>query len=167
MKIYTKKGDDGTTSLIGGNRVAKCSSRVQAYGDADELISYLGVVRAHCTAAKMQEELLEIQKQLMDVSSHLACDGVCEWLKDLQTETWLEFLEDRLDQMTAAMPAKFAFVIPGPPALSAEIHVARTICRRCERSIVAIESKTPSDNECLRYVNRLSDYLFALARTVE
>ena len=167
MKIYTKKGDDGTTSLIGGKRVAKCSSRVQAYGDADELISYLGVVRAHCPDSEIQNELLEIQKHLMNVSSHLACEGECEWLKPLEIDSLLVFLEGRIDKMTASLPEKFSFVIPGPPALSAELHVARTICRRCERSVTAIESKTEADLQCSRYLNRLSDYLFALARITE
>ena len=171
MKLYTKTGDEGTTGLIGGKRVKKCDPRVCAYGDADELISYLGVVRAHAgdvAAAKPYcEELFQIQRHLFDISSYLACDGKCSFLPPLEAEVKLSFLEERIDKLTELLPKKFSFVIPGPPAISAELHVARTICRRCERSIVAIEPKTASDADCSRYLNRLSDYLFALAQVLD
>ena len=170
MKLYTKTGDEGTTSLLGGQRVSKCSSRVCAYGDADELMSYLGVVRSHAqdseTARRYCDDLLQIQKHLFEVSSWLACDGPCSWLAPLDIGAKLAFLEERIDALTALLPKKFSFVIPGPPALSAELHTARTICRRCERSAVAIEAKSASDIDCTKYLNRLSDYLFALAQVV-
>ncbi|MBP5505962.1 MAG: cob(I)yrinic acid a,c-diamide adenosyltransferase [Bacteroidales bacterium] len=171
MKIYTKKGDDGTTSLVGGRRVLKCDSRVEAYGDADELISYLGVVRAHLlqydSLAPMADEIFLIQQHLMDISAHLACDCEQDFLRPLKEEEWLAFLESSIDKMTALLPPKFSFIIPGPPAVAAECHVARTICRRCERKVVAIAAKMASDATCARYLNRLSDYLFALAQIVE
>ena len=171
MKLYTKTGDGGTTCLIGGKRVKKCDPRVCAYGDADELISYLGVIRAHAygdTAAESYcEDLFQIQRHLFDISSYLACDGQCSFLPPLDTDTKLAFLESKIDKLTESLPKKFSFVIPGPPAISAELHVARTICRRCERSIVAIEPKTDSDADCSKYLNRLSDYLFALAQVLE
>ncbi len=167
MKIYTKKGDDGTTSLIGGRRVSKCDSRVEAYGDADELISYLGVVRAHAQGEPFCSDLLQIQQHLMVVSSYLACDSAPEWLPDLDIESKLKFLESRIDKMSEQLPSRFSFVIPGPPALAAELHFARTICRRCERRICAIEQKNGTDAGCERYVNRLSDYLFTLAQVVD
>lgn len=171
MKLYTKTGDEGTTGLIGGKRVKKCDPRVCAYGDADELISYLGVVRAHAgdvpAAAGYCEDLLQIQRHLFDISSYLASDGPCDFLPPLQAGEKIAFLEKKIDRLTELLPKKFSFVIPGPPAISAELHVARTICRRCERSIVAIEPKTGSDADCSRYLNRLSDYLFALAQVLE
>ena len=169
MKLYTKKGDDGTTSLIGGKRVKKCDARVEAYGTADELISWLGLVRAHLGPEfqDYQGDVLEIQKHLMDISAWLACETEVDFLRPLEIDKWMSFLEGRLDSLTALLGEKFSFVIPGPPAASAECHVARTVCRRCERDIVAIEQKTPADALCLRYINRLSDYLFALAQVVE
>lgn len=170
MKLYTKTGDEGTTSLLGGHRVSKCSSRVCAYGDTDELMSYLGVVRSHASdsAAGKQycDDLLHIQKHLFEISSRLACEEPCSWLQPLEIEAKLSFLEEKIDRLTALLPKKFSFVIPGPPALSAELHTARTICRRCERSAVAIEAKSASDTECAKYLNRLSDYLFALAQVI-
>ncbi len=170
MKLYTKTGDEGSTSLVGGQRVKKDSSRVCAYGDVDELISYLGVVRAHAEALQDAgldcDNLLKIQQHLFEISSHLACEGKCEWLKPLDIDDKLAFLEERIDKLTALLPKTFSFVIPGPPAVSAELHVARTICRRCERSAVAIEGRTASDIDCTKYLNRLSDYLFALAQVV-
>ncbi len=167
MKIYTKKGDDGTTSLIGGRRVSKCDSRVEAYGDADELISYLGVVRAHAQTEPICSDLLQIQQHLMIVSSYLACDSAPEWLPSLDVESKLQFLESRIDKMSERLPSRFSFVIPGPPALAAELHFARTICRRCERRICAIGQENGTDASCARYVNRLSDYLFTLAQVVD
>ena len=171
MKIYTKKGDDGTTSLVGGRRVKKCDSRVEAYGDADELISYLGVVRAHFDQFEALKEhssnLFTIQQHLMDISAHLACDCEQDFLRPLKPDEWMPFLEENIDKMAELLPKKFCFIIPGPPAVVAECHVARTICRRCERKVVAIEPGTASDAICARYLNRLSDYLFTLAQTVE
>ena len=170
MKLYTKTGDEGSTSLVGGHRVSKCNSRVCAYGDVDELISYLGVVRAHAEALQDAglycDDLLQIQQHLFEISSYLASDGECSLLKPLEIEVKLAFLEKKIDELTELLPAKFSFVIPGPPAVSSELHVARTICRRCERSAVAIEGRTASDVDCTKYLNRLSDYLFALAQVV-
>lgn len=103
----------------------------------------------------------------MDISAHLACDCEQDFLRPLKPDEWMPFLEDNIDKMTELLPKKFCFIIPGPPAAAAECHVARTICRRCERKVVAIEHKTTSDAICARYLNRLSDYLFTLAQIVE
>lgn len=103
----------------------------------------------------------------MDISAHLACDCEQDFLRPLKPDEWMPFLEDNIDKMTELLPKKFCFIIPGPPAVAAECHVARTICRRCERKVVAIEHKTTSDAICARYLNRLSDYLFTLAQIVE
>ena len=146
--------------------MSKCSNRVCTYGDVDELISYLGLIRAHAEGNTFCEDLFLIQQHLFEISSYFACEGECGFLKPLEIESKLAFLEERIDRLTELLPKKFSFVIPGPPALSAELHVARTICRRCERSAVAIETKNAADADCTKYLNRLSDYLFALAQVV-
>lgn len=161
MKIYTKTGDTGTTSLVGGTRVSKAHPRVMTYGDLDELISILGLLR--CETADADLPLRRIQIHLMNVSAHLANDGRSTKLKPLD-ETETAFLEIEIDRMTALLPPQTAFVLPGEPHASSLAHVARTVCRRAERSAVQIEEKTAQDAAAIRYVNRLSDYLFTLAR---
>lgn len=161
MKIYTKTGDSGTTSLVGGTRVSKAHPRVMTYGDLDELISCLGLLR--CETEGRDLPLRRIQVHLMSVSAHLANDGRSTKLKPLD-EGETDFLESEIDRMTAAVPPQTAFIIPGEPRAAALAHVARTICRRAERSAVQIEDHSAQDALALKYVNRLSDYLFALAR---
>lgn len=166
MAIYTKTGDEGTTSLVTGRRVSKCSPRVEAYGDADELISYLAVLRCSVIgtdAAAESSTLKRIQLKLMNVSAWLACDEPAAKLQPL-SECEVQFLEAEIDRITALLPKQDSFIIPSPPQASAQCHYARTICRRCERRIVAIEDKTEQDVHCMKYINRLSDYLFVLAR---
>ena len=161
MKIYTKTGDAGTTSLVGGTRVSKAHPRVMTYGDLDELISYLGLLR--CETAGKELPLRRIQIHLMNVSAHLANDGRSLKLKPLD-EAETAFLESEIDRMTAELPPQTAFVLPGEPHAASLAHVARTVCRRAERSAVGIEPKTDQDAIAIRYINRLSDYLFTLAR---
>lgn len=161
MKIYTKTGDAGTTSLVGGTRVSKAHPRVMTYGDLDELISCLGLLR--CETAGRDLPLRRIQIHLMNVSAHLANDGRSLKLKPLD-EAETAFLESEIDRMTAELPPQTAFILPGEPHAASLAHVARTICRRAERSAVQIDPKTDQDALALRYVNRLSDYLFTLAR---
>ena len=168
MKIYTKTGDDGTTSLVGGTRVSKACPRVQAYGDLDELISHLGLLRCFCIDHKelfahTDETLRRIQEDLMLISAHFAADSGQSRLKPLE-ENMSAFLEEEIDNMTAALPQQKAFILPSAPEISAKCHIARTVCRRAERSAVAIEDADANDLAGRRYVNRLSDYLFTLAR---
>jgi len=160
MKIYTKTGDAGTTSLVGGTRVSKAHPRVMTYGDLDELISYLGLIRCEVDP---ELPLRRIQIHLMNVSAHLANDGRTAKLKPLD-EAETAFLESEIDRMTAALPPQTAFVLPGEPRAASLAHVARTVCRRAERSAVQIDDKRDQDVLALRYINRLSDYLFTLAR---
>ncbi|MBR5074085.1 MAG: cob(I)yrinic acid a,c-diamide adenosyltransferase [Bacteroidales bacterium] len=177
MKIYTKTGDQGTTSLVGGKRVFKNDPRVEAYGDADELISYLGLIIAESenpantaeTATKIRKDLLRIQQVLMKVSAFFAMpeEGTGKALKPMEDEE-ITFLEQSIDEMTGQIPPLKAFVIPGAPIQAAHCHVARTICRRVERRSINLHS-TDQDLEnnlskCKQYLNRLSDYLFTLAR---
>lgn len=161
MKIYTKTGDAGTTSLVGGTRVSKAHPRVMTYGDLDELISLLGLLR--CETAEEDLPLRRIQIHLMNASAHLANDGRSTKLKPLD-EGETAFLEEEIDRMTAALPPQKAFVLPGEPRASSLAHVARTVCRRAERSAVQIDDKSEQDEVAIRYINRLSDYLFTLAR---
>ena len=177
MKIYTKTGDKGTTSLVGGKRVFKNDPRVEAYGDADELISYLGLIIAESenpantakTATQIRRDILRIQQTLMIISAFLAMpeEGTGKALKPME-ESETEFLEKGIDDMTGQMPPQKAFVIPGRPRQAALCHVARTVCRRVERRCVNIHSTNEELEEnlvkCKTYINRLSDYLFTLAR---
>lgn len=162
MKIYTKTGDAGTTSLAGGERVAKNSERVMAYGDLDELVSWLGVLRSE-TDASCGATLRSIQEDLMIVSAHFAAGRELPRLKKLDADR-VAFLEKETDALTARLPVQDSFLLPSGPRPSADCHVARTVCRRAERSAVAIPSRTEQDALGMKYLNRLSDYLFTLAR---
>lgn len=170
MKIYTKGGDKGTTSLVGGKRVPKNHPRVEAYGDLDELISFIGIIISDTGIDEVKANLLKIQQDLMLISAHFASDGSSKALKDIKEED-IEFMEKEIDRMTALLPPQTAFILPGAPRVSSECHVARTICRRAERHALAIgtggeanETVTEQTGRGMRYLNRLSDYLFTLAR---
>lgn len=165
MKIYTKTGDDGTTSLFSGGRVSKIHLRVEAYGTIDELNSVLGVARAAKPHAQTDAWLERIQNQLFHLGADLATplDAKSEWVvrMDAATVTWLE---ETIDAMTAELPPLTAFILPGGTLSAAHIHVARTICRRVERIVVALQNQEPIGEHVLNYLNRLSDFLFTLAR---
>ena len=170
MKVYTKTGDKGTTSLVGGKRVPKNHPRVEAYGDVDELISYLGLIICDTDGAHEQELLRKIQKDLMLVSAHFASDGSFKKLKEISEED-VTLLESEIDIMTGEMPPQIAFILPGDPRVASECHVARTICRRAERHALAILQEYQEGELAgtqlelgVRYLNRLSDYLFTLGR---
>jgi ATP:cob(I)alamin adenosyltransferase len=169
MKIYTKGGDGGQTSLIGGTRVAKNHPRVAAYGDVDELNAALGMIRAMLLhqsrpgPAALAEALQTIQTHLMSLSAHLANDGSFK-LPPLPEEN-ITFLEQAIDGMQEVLPPLKTFVLPGPPLAAAQCQWARTICRRAERAIISFEDETIASN-ILRYINRLSDYLFVLGRFI-
>ena len=170
MKIYTKGGDKGTTSLVGGKRVPKNHPRVEAYGDLDELISFIGIIISDVDIAQVKEDLMRIQENLMLVSAHFASDGSSKSLKGID-EGEIAFLENEIDRMTEQMPPQTAFILPGAPRVSSECHVARTICRRAERHAIAIGTGGDGNTQIseqveigMRYLNRLSDWLFTLAR---
>jgi len=164
MNIYTKTGDTGTTSLVGGDRVSKSCARVRAYGDLDELISWLGVIRSDVNKLPSGElPLRRIQIDLMNISSHFAAAKPVAKLKPLD-ESMVKFLEEQIDAITEWLPEQTTFILPGSPRASSECHVARTVCRRAERDAVAIENRTEQDDLGLKYLNRLSDYLFCVAR---
>ena len=162
MKIYTKTGDDGTTGLFGGDRVSKNDARVEAYGTIDELNASLGVARAAGVDAWTDAELGRIQSELFVAGAELACaEGKEAKLKmDLVSDAHIAALESGIDHAEGDLPPLKSFVLPGGSAGSAALHFARTVCRRAERRTLAAIGQ----HRVVRYLNRLSDYLFVLAR---
>ncbi len=167
MKIYTKTGDKGTTSLIGGTKVPKSHLRIEAYGTVDELNSCIGLCRDLLKNKKSRKLLLEIQDRLFTIGSSLACDPERETkmkIPDLQ-EADVELLENEIDKMNEALPPMKSFILPGGHKTVSSLHIARCICRRAERCCVRIEPEGhESDPIIIKYLNRLSDFLFVLAR---
>ncbi|MGH7270937.1 MAG: cob(I)yrinic acid a,c-diamide adenosyltransferase [Polyangiaceae bacterium] len=165
MKLYTKTGDDGTTGLFGGARIGKASARVDAYGTVDETNAAIGVARAAGQAAVVDGVLAAVQVDLFTLGAELACvAGREDKLKmTLLGESDIARLEHAIDEADAACPALKAFVLPGGSAQAASLHLARTVCRRAERAVLAMDDAPPR-REAVVYLNRLSDLLFALAR---
>jgi cob(I)alamin adenosyltransferase len=169
MKIYTRTGDAGGTALFGGTRVSKHDPRVAAYGDVDELNACLGTVRAQNDLASDLAEMLEhIQKALFAVGARLAdpAERIAERVvKVAVTQADIDQLENWIDRLEAELPPLRKFILPGGNRAGALLHLSRTVCRRAERSIVALGTEHV-DAHLLAYVNRLSDLLFVLARAV-
>ena len=167
MKIYTKTGDKGTTSLIGGTKVSKAHLRIEAYGTVDELNSYIGLCNDLLTDKDSNIILQEIQDRLFTIGSALACDPEKETkmkIPDLKEED-IALLEKEIDKMDAALPSMKSFILPGGHPTVSHLHIARCICRRAERSCVRLETGNNEVEPMIRkYLNRLSDYLFVLAR---
>ena len=167
LKIYTKTGDLGKTSLIGGTKVFKSHIRIETYGTVDELNSYIGLSSDHLTHTASKEILKEIQDRLFTIGSSLACDPEKEpkmKIPDLK-ESDIVLLEKEIDSMTAAIPAMKHFILPGGHVAVSTLHVARCVCRRCERLCVHMQQEDLFvDPLVIKYLNRLSDYLFVLAR---
>lgn len=165
MKIYTKKGDTGLTSLIGGTRVPKHHLRIESYGTVDELNSYIGLIRDHKINKASIEALLEIQDRLFTIGSHLAADPEKSKMKlpELHEEDIL-FLEHQIDAMDEELEEMRSFVLPGGHPVVSYAHVARCVCRRAERITVHLAEESSVDEKIIRYLNRLSDYLFTLSR---
>jgi cob(I)alamin adenosyltransferase len=167
MKIYTKTGDKGTTSLIGGTKVPKSHLRIEAYGTVDELNSYIGLCRDLLPDETIRVVLQEVQDRLFTIGSSLACDPVKEpkmKIPDLKEED-IVLLEKKIDGMNETMPVMKNFILPGGHPTVSHIHIARCICRRAERCCVRLEMENEeTDSIILKYMNRLSDYLFVLAR---
>jgi len=167
MKIYTKKGDSGTTGLIGGTRILKSSLRIEAYGTVDELNSYIGLIRDQDIAMQLKEQLLEIQDRLFTIGSSLAADPEKSTMKipDL-LESDIASLENWIDSMNVELPEMKFFILPGGHTTVSFCHVTRCVCRRAERIIVDLKQHEFVADLVLMYVNRLSDYLFVLARKI-
>jgi cob(I)alamin adenosyltransferase len=169
LKIYTKTGDNGTTSLIGGTKVPKSHLRIESYGTVDELNSYLGLCIDLLSDADAQKILREVQDRLFTIGSALACDPVKEpgmKLPDLK-ETDVQLLENEIDRMTAALPPMKNFILPGGHTTLSHLHIARCVCRRTERHCVRLELEGEEVAPLIiQYLNRLSDYLFVLSRYI-
>ncbi len=164
--IYTKTGDKGTTSLVGGTRVAKCDIRVEAYGTVDELNAHVGLLAEmiRSTDAVHYGLLKQVQNNLFIVQTLLATEKELPYeLPHLPADAVAQ-MEQAIDNLQAVLPPFRCFVIPGGNIQSAQCHVARTVCRRAERCIVALAQQAPVEEEICCYVNRLSDYLFILSR---
>ncbi len=167
MKIYTKGGDKGKTSLLSGTRVPKYHIRVEAYGTIDELTSYIGLLRAADIKSEYKDHLIEIQRRLFDISGLLACDKgkFIDKLNKIENKD-IEFLENNIDKIQENLPPLRAFVLPGGQYEVALAHICRTISRKAERRIVELADKETIDTKIIIYMNRLSDYFFVLARAI-
>ena len=166
MKVYTKTGDQGTTSLIGGTRVPKNNIRLEAYGGVDELNAHLGMVRSYTIPAENVQEIVEIQNVLFVIGARLATDDTvaAERQPAPCRSTDVERLERAIDRMDAALPPMRFFVLPGGNPVVSACHVARTVCRRVERRVLDMQEVVPVDPVILHYLNRLSDYLIVFSR---
>ncbi len=172
MKVYTKTGDTGTTALFGGTRVPKDHARIESYGTVDELNSYIGLIRDQEMKQHYKDILIEIQDRLFTVGAILATPPEKEVLKNGQKrlqnlgiiESDIELLEKEIDAMEDSLPQMTHFVLPGGHTTVSYCHIARCVCRRAERLAVHLSHNEPVADIAIKYLNRLSDYLFVLAR---
>ncbi|WP_430426843.1 cob(I)yrinic acid a,c-diamide adenosyltransferase [Maribacter litoralis] len=172
MKVYTKTGDDGTTGLFGGTRVPKHHIRIDSYGTVDELNSWLGLIRDQKIDEIHQQQLIVIQEHLFTVGAILATDPEKEILKNGEERlkitkvglSEIKFLEQAIDEMDGELPQMTHFILPGGHTTVSYCHIARTVCRRAERIATLLYESEPFDTNVLMFLNRLSDYLFVLAR---
>ena len=164
-KIYTRTGDDGRTGLFSGQRVDKDALRVDAYGTVDELNSAIGFAAVACDDASMLSTLRDIQKRLFDIGARL-CTTDQEMAAKLPAvdQSAIEAIERNIDAVSEPLPELKQFILPGGSELAARLHLARTVCRRAERCIVSLGHNEAVDPTLIRYTNRLSDLLFAMAR---
>lgn len=165
MKIYTKTGDLGTTALFGGKRVSKANLRIDAYGTIDELNAYVGMLRDQPVNDKRKDVLTEIQDRLFTVGAMLATEpGNTKVKVPVLNDGDVEFLEKQIDTMDAVLPPMKSFILPGGHASVSFGHITRTVCRRSERLVIALNEVEKIDPLVIKYLNRLSDYFFELCR---
>lgn len=167
LKIYTKTGDDGKTGLIGGDRVSKHHIRVECYGTIDELNSHIGILRCYTSETQSLQTLASIQDRLFTVCSYLAAAPGNKMILPELYPSDVELLEAEIDRLTETLPVLKNFVLPGATIQGAAAHVARCVCRRSERMVVYLADQEEIDPWVVRYLNRLSDYLFTLARFLD
>ncbi len=173
MKIYTKSGDSGTTSLFGGERVLKYHLRIESYGTIDELNSYIGLIYVQDISNIHKNTLIEIQKMLFVIGTILSTPKHKEQLKNGKnrlkifiSEDNIAFLENMIDAIELSLPTITHFILPGGNSIVAQCHIARCVCRRAERLLVQLSQNEDIDVLILKYINRLSDFLFVLARKI-
>ena len=167
-KVYTRTGDEGMTSLVGGIRIKKSSIRLEAYGTVDELSAHLGLLVAMMPDGADRNTVIRVQNNLFNVCTHLATDQsqtpLCPSAHLASGE--IAFLEQEVDRMMGLLPEYQGFILPGGTPVAAQAHVARTICRRAERRIAELAEGAVVGEEIQQYINRLSDYLFVLAKII-
>ncbi|MCK4664081.1 MAG: cob(I)yrinic acid a,c-diamide adenosyltransferase [Bacteroidales bacterium] len=167
MSIYTKSGDDGKTSLIGGKRVPKCNIQIEAYGTVDELVSYIGLIRDQKIDNHHIKPLILIQERLMICASLLASDYDNKKIKlPVLQNSDIIFLEKEIDLMEKDLPKLTSFILPGGHTTVSYCHIARNVCRRAERQVIKLDDKVNCYLNIVKYLNRLSDYFFILSRTL-
>jgi cob(I)alamin adenosyltransferase len=172
MKIYTKTGDKGTTALFGGTRVKKYNLRIDSYGTVDELNSYIGLIKDQEISEEIKTSLLKIQNELFTLGAMLATPPEKETLKNGKERlnipkvevNSIQFLENEIDKMDTELPQMTHFILPGGHQAVSFCHIARCVCRRAERLTVELNDEESINDDILKYLNRLSDYLFVLAR---
>ena len=167
-RVYTRTGDKGTTSLVGGVRISKSDVRLEAYGTVDELSAHLGLLAAMMPENSDRDTIVRIQNTLFNVGTHLATD---QRQTPLYSSAHLpdgevSFLEQEIDRLMGLLPERQGFILPSGTPAAAQAHVARTVCRRAERRIAALAETAVVGDEVQQYVNRLSDYLFVLAKII-
>ena len=167
-RVYTRTGDKGETSIVGGIRMKKSSERLEAYGTVDELSSHLGLLAAMLPKGDDRNMILRIQNNRFNVCTNLATDQSQTPLYDSAklADGEIELLEQEVDRMMKLLPERQGFILPGGTQAAAQAHVCRTVCRRAERRIVALSEVAQISPETLQYINRLSDYLFVLAKII-
>ncbi|HPA36107.1 MAG TPA: cob(I)yrinic acid a,c-diamide adenosyltransferase [Chitinophagales bacterium] len=165
MKIYTKTGDAGTTALYGGKRLSKGDWRIEAYGTVDELNSNIGLVATYLEEKEFTDLMVDIQSRLFDAGTHLAAEpGKANLILPELPEEKITQLETFIDKMNETLPELKYFILPGGNRAAATAHIARTVCRRAERAVVRLNEEEPVHPWLIQYLNRLSDFLFVLAR---
>jgi len=167
MKIYTKKGDKGKTQLLGGSMVDKNHIKLECYGTIDELNSFIGNIYDQEISAFHKEILFDIQNQLFNLGSIISFDGEKDkiQLPNITIQN-IKMIEKAIDKMEEELPMLKAFILPSGHPIASKCHIARTVCRRAERNLVALIQEEAINNLHIQYLNRLSDYLFVLARTI-
>ncbi|MBI3253174.1 MAG: cob(I)yrinic acid a,c-diamide adenosyltransferase, partial [Nitrosopumilales archaeon] len=164
MKIYTKTGDDGTTGLQGGSRISKSNPRIIAYGAVDEINSSLGIVLSNILDNDISELLTKIQNDLFVAGSDLSNPDITT--KNRITAKMVEYLESKIDQFEKELTPITKFILPGGHPIASQVHFARTVTRRAETKVIVLSEKENVNAECKKYLNRLSDLLFVLARII-
>lgn len=165
MKIYTKTGDNGTTALYGGKRLSKGDLKIEAYGTVDELNSFIGLTATFLEEKEYHDLLIDIQSRLFDIGTHLAAEtGKKNLILPEVPEAKIALLEQYIDKMNEQLPELKYFILPGGNQAAATAHIARTVCRRAERCVVRLAEHDEVQPVLIQYLNRLSDFLFVLAR---
>lgn len=164
MKIYTKKGDKGKTSLLGGKRISKDDRQIEAYGTVDELNSHIGNIINYTNNEEIREQIIHIQRVLFNIGAKLASDTENEKINIEFDDEEITLLEKQMDDWEKELPPLKGFILPSGSASISASHIARTVCRRAERRIVSVNQKKDEYDTTIRYINRLSDYLFVLSR---